>query len=240
MCQEARAGRRLKTDSASLPGGSGDGRPRVSRWRAKGVLAVAAAALGLLAVVGVIVTNWPHGASPSHAAEARRLLIPARGDLFGAWVQPTGGSGTEAEAAAVVGLQKALGRKLAIDKFYPGNAYVDWIGADGYNWYPARPGAKWASFGQIFSAFYHWGLPTGKPLIVSEFGVLEGTPGAKAGWFAPAERQLRTQLPAIRAVLYYFDSDDRQFDWKVTTSSSALGAFRSFARAAYFSARPST
>ncbi len=36
--------------------------------------------------------------------------------------------------------------------FYPGNRYVDWIGADGYNWYPGRPGSKWTTFGDIFAA----------------------------------------------------------------------------------------
>lgn len=41
-------------------------------------------------------------------------------------------------------------------QFYPGSAYVDWIGADGYNWSPARPGSPWVSFGQIFSGFYRW------------------------------------------------------------------------------------
>lgn len=125
--------------------------------------------------------------------------------------------------------------------YYPGSSYVDWIGADGYNWAPERPDSSWRSFGQIFSSFYRWGLPTGKPLLVGEYGVVEGAPGAKAAWFMQADHELRTQFPAISAVVY-FDSDHkafgRYFNWRVTSSPSALAAFRAFADDRYFNARP--
>jgi hypothetical protein len=122
-------------------------------------------------------------------------------------------------------------------QFYPGNDFVDWVGADGYNWAPRRPGSHWTSFGQIFSSFYQWGASTGKPLLVGEFGVLEAAPGQKAAWLRQAGQELRTQFPAIRAVVY-FDSDHENFNWRVTTSSSAFAAFRAFATDTYFRARP--
>jgi uroporphyrinogen-III synthase len=78
-------------------------------------------------------------------------------------------------------------------------------------------------------------------MLVGEFGTVEGTPGAKATWFTQADRALRTEFPAIRAVVY-FESDhenfDRYFDWRVTTSQSSLAAFRAFARDPYFDIRP--
>ena len=136
-----------------------------------------------------------------------------------------------------------FGNGLA-ERFYPGSAYVDWIGADGYNWAPVRQ-VPWRTFAQIFSAFYKWGASTGKPLLVGEFGVLERAPGQKAAWFAQAERQLQMQLPAIRAVVYFNSyrkniTFDKYFDWKVTTSKSSLAAFRAFANNPYFNVRPST
>ena len=128
-------------------------------------------------------------------------------------------------------------------RFYPGDAYVNWIGADGYNWAPVLPQSTWRSFSEIFSAFYQWGEHTGKPMLIGEFGVLEGKPGAKAAWYRQADQQLRTQFPLIRAVVY-FNSDHKVFNlWfnvKVTTSASALAAFRAFARDPYFSAQPPT
>jgi hypothetical protein len=127
-----------------------------------------------------------------------------------------------------------------VQGYYPGSSYVDWVGADGYNWAPERPDSTWRSFGQIFSSFYRWGLSVGKPLLVGEYGVVEGAPGAKAAWFMQADHELRTQFGAIRAVVY-FDSDHRAFgkyfNWRVTSSPSALAAFRAFADDRYFSAR---
>ena len=40
--------------------------------------------------------------------------------------------------------------------FYPGDDYVDWTCADGYNWAPGRRGDDWRSFKDIFSGFYGW------------------------------------------------------------------------------------
>jgi hypothetical protein len=122
-------------------------------------------------------------------------------------------------------------------EFYPGKDFVDWVGADGYNWAPGRPGSQWTSFAEIFSSFYQWGLSSGKPLLIGEYGVLEGAPGQKAAWFKQADRELRTRFAAIRAVVY-FDSDHQNFDWRVTTSPTAFSAFRAFATDPYFRARP--
>jgi len=121
--------------------------------------------------------------------------------------------------------------------YYPGARYVDWICADGYNWAPKITQAPWKSFASIFSTFYRWGIATGKPLMVGEFGVLERTPGAKAAWYRQTDLELRTMFPAIRAVVY-FNSDHEGFDWRITTSASALEAFRAFAADPYFCAQP--
>jgi hypothetical protein len=127
--------------------------------------------------------------------------------------------------------------------YYPGNAYVDWVCADGYNWAPELPSTSWTTFGEIFTPFYEWGLSVGKPMLIGEFGTVEGAPGAKAAWFAQADRAIRTQFPAIRAVVY-FESDHQNFgmyfNWSVTSSRSALAAFRAFAHDPYFSASPPT
>lgn len=128
-------------------------------------------------------------------------------------------------------------------RFYPGDAYVNWIGADGYNWAPVRPNSSWRTFSDIFSAFYQWGEHAGKPMLIGEFGVLEGKPGAKGAWYRQADQQLRTQFPRIRGVVY-FDARHKVFNiWfncKVTTSASAQAGFRAFARDPYFGAQPVT
>jgi hypothetical protein len=125
--------------------------------------------------------------------------------------------------------------------YYPGNSYVDWIGTDGYNWAP--PHLPWRSFAQIFEPFYRWGLPTGKPMLIGEFGSEEGAPGAKAAWFRRADREVKREFPALRAVVYFNSKgmhSNSYFNWTVTSSRSALAAFRAFAKDPYFGAEPAT
>jgi hypothetical protein len=119
--------------------------------------------------------------------------------------------------------------------YYPGDGYVDWICADGYNWNPGRVKAPWRSFSDIYSAFYTWGRAQGKPMMVGEFGVQERGPGEKAAWLADARQAVKTRFPAIGAVVY-FDAE-ALYDWRVDTSDSALAAFRDWARDPYFNPR---
>ena len=113
-------------------------------------------------------------------------------------------------------------------KFYPGDAYVDWICANGYNWGPARQGDEWRSFQWIFQSFYDWASTRGKPLMIGEFGVLERRPGDKAQWLKDAAATLKTQFTGIKAVVY-FDVKKR-YNWRLSTSASATSAFRSLAK----------
>jgi hypothetical protein len=122
--------------------------------------------------------------------------------------------------------------------YYPGKSDVDWIGADGYNWAPDVAGQPWKSFAQIFTPFYRWGLPTGKPMLIGEYGTAEGKPGAKAAWFRQADREIKTQFPALRAVVYFNSGQMHYLNWRVTSSKSALAAFKAFAKDPYFEARP--
>ncbi len=120
----------------------------------------------------------------------------------------------------------------AAQKYYPGDAYVDWMCADGYNWAPGRPGAKWRTLSQIIQSFYTWALPHGKPLMLGEYGCQERSAGEKATWIDQARSALKTSFPGIRAVVY-FDSAT-MYDWRVHTSTSAFAAFQSMARDPYF------
>jgi Glycosyl hydrolase family 26 len=118
--------------------------------------------------------------------------------------------------------------------FYPGNRYVDWIGADGYNWYPGRAGSKWTAFGDIFSTFYAWAAPRGKPLIVAETGVQEdpADPGRKAAWFADADAWIGAH-PAIRAVSYFDGVSPKGYDFRADTSLPAFSAWQAFGLDSY-------
>ena len=116
--------------------------------------------------------------------------------------------------------------------FYPGDDFVDWTCADGYNWAPGRPGDDYRSFQDIFAGFYGWARLQKKPIMVGEFGVQERNPGEKAEWILAARDAVKSDFPLMRAVVY-FDSN-KDYDWALTTSDSAVAAFRQMANDPWF------
>jgi Glycosyl hydrolase family 26 len=132
-----------------------------------------------------------------------------------------------------------IARNFATGKaqsFYPGDAYVDWIAADGYNWYPAKK--SWRAYGEIFSAYYAWASKRGKPLMVAETGAMEDRqhPGRKAAWIDDAHAWIKAHQ-AIKAALYFDSISPKGYDFRATTSASAFAAFRAWGADAYFNPR---
>ena len=110
---------------------------------------------------------------------------------------------------------------------YPGDAYVDWTGLDGYNWgtNPARQG-KWETFRQLYRETYRHVTETvapTKPMMLAEIASSEFG-GSKAIWIREMLSQVPTEYPKIRALLWFERFDDGM-DWPLETSSSATTAF---------------
>ncbi len=108
---------------------------------------------------------------------------------------------------------------------YPGDAYVDWLGLDGYNWGDVRPESGWRSFGEIIGPVYG-GITAlaDKPLMIAETASVEQG-GDKAEWIATAYASLPTAFPRIKAI-NWFNDVTQGADWRVDTSRPALDAFR--------------
>jgi mannan endo-1,4-beta-mannosidase len=118
-------------------------------------------------------------------------------------------------------------RMQDLGALYPGDAYVDWTGLDGYNWgtNPARPD-RWRTFDSLYKSTYAKVTETiapSKPLIVSEVGSSEYG-GSKASWLKDMLAKVPTDYPKIRGLLYFEKYDDGM-DWPIATSASATSAF---------------
>ena len=126
------------------------------------------------------------------------------------------------------------GARGGVDRYWPGDRYVDWVAADGFNPAGCAGDAAWRSFGATFQAFYAWGSATGKPLMVAETGTVEdpADPGRKAAWYREAADTLARSMTRIRAVVY-FDQGGR-CDWRPETSPRSMRAFIDFARDPFF------
>ncbi len=124
------------------------------------------------------------------------------------------------------------------EPYWPGDTYVDWIAADGYNWYGSKsnPG-PWRTLTQIFGSWYSWSKSRGKPLMIAETGVLEDTttpdPLRKANWFRDAAATLKT-WPEVKAFVYF-----NPFGWHFDSSAASTAAFKDLANDPYFNVSPS-
>ncbi len=124
--------------------------------------------------------------------------------------------------------------------FYPGDAFVDWIAADGYNFAPGKPGAQWNSFTTVFSRWYAWAQTKPKPLMVAEYGVMEdpSQPTRKAGWYNDMRAAVKTTFPLVQGVVAWSTTNTKEgnvYNWNVDSSEPSLTAWRAMSDDPYFS-----
>ena len=129
----------------------------------------------------------------------------------------------------------------AAEKWYPGDAYVDYLGADAYNWNQCRSANEgWSELETSLSGFIEFGDEhPNKPLVLPEFGSAEGSPGAKAGWLNRAADFLKESDNAERfAAVLYFSSEHQgvpRCNWFLDSTTSSLNAARNIAQDPFFS-----
>ena len=111
-----------------------------------------------------------------------------------AWV-PTGFLGEGNDARTLAG--------------YPGDAYVDWVGYDPYNFFRCS-NAGWKTFEQTISPTYQWLVNQGldnKPFVLSEYGTQYDVdnPAASTQWYADIPGVLK-RYPNLKSLIR-FDAD---------------------------------
>lgn len=126
--------------------------------------------------------------------------------------------------------------------FYPNNAYVDWIAADGYNKLDITSHNP-VGFDAVFSGFYaeytNTTVYNAKPLMVGETGSCENLapPYDQASYFATIASELPTVYPAIRAIDYFdekasYDNGNPGCSWAL--DANGIAAFGTLAHMPYF------
>jgi hypothetical protein len=145
-------------------------------------------------------------------------------------------------------------------KYYPGDDYVDWISADGYNWHGAsgRSGLdRYRNFLEIYDNFMLWaraaddthqkGAST-KPIMVAEYGTQEqhDDGSIKADWYRIAHATVMPRTDATPAdctycgamsdiqAMVYFDVPGKSGNWYVNTTPKSLEAYKEAALLPWF------
>jgi hypothetical protein len=122
------------------------------------------------------------------------------------------------------------------DRYYPGDDYVDWIGASVYNWGNAAAPWKWRSLSEILEPFYVDLAARNKPIMLAEVGSAEGG-GDKAAWVLNGATALEESFPSVKAWIHQ-DYADGGADWRVDSSPASLAAYRKILSRDYFGAFP--
>ena len=104
----------------------------------------------------------------------------------------------------------------AIENYYPGADYVDYVGVDGFNF-----GNPWQTYSDIFSSAIQELKTFNKPIYIFSMACAEGP--EKASWISDALSQIKSD-PSIAGWIWF--NENKEQNWLVWSDQSALGAFQ--------------
>jgi Glycosyl hydrolase family 26 len=123
--------------------------------------------------------------------------------------------------------------------YYPGDAYVDWLGISGYG--SLSSSGPVVNFDAKVEASGVYRVLTGlsaRPMAVVEMGVVDSPDGVKPEWIRRAFATLRSgEYPRIKGAVWW-DWGDGAIDTRIDSSPAALAAFRDGVQGSFFDARP--
>jgi hypothetical protein len=135
-----------------------------------------------------------------------------------------------------------LGNEEKIRASYPGDAYVDWVAYDPYN-FAACHKTAWRGFGGVVDDFYDWAMVNGhsdKPLMLAEYGTVPDPdrPRRRAQWFRGQLQGMKAH-PRIKAVIYFNSqgSCPAHLSASISHDRPALRAFEATGQRRYFRPR---
>ncbi|GGN68647.1 hypothetical protein GCM10010112_33260 [Actinoplanes lobatus] len=114
------------------------------------------------------------------------------------------------------------------ENYYPGDAYVDWVGVSGYNFSKESPRTL---FSPIVSAY-----GKRKPIVLAETAAIGHGKGTKAPWIRKLSAYVK-ETPSVGAVVW-FDTDRQKGtsrNFRPDSDAEALAAYRRMVRSTRFS-----
>jgi hypothetical protein len=120
--------------------------------------------------------------------------------------------------------------------YWPGEAYVDWLGIDAYRW-PKAPEHPFMDLidGPLAGDFLSQAPKRyGKPVVVGEWGSSNRDDGS-AAWIKASLAAL-SRHPAIGAICW-FNRDQDGVDWALRKGTAATAAYRSAVASSRFTSR---
>lgn len=114
---------------------------------------------------------------------------------------------------------RSAGNRMEL--YYPGGDHVDVLAVDGFNWGDTRPHIGWRSFEEVFLGGYERVAALGdQPVWFAEIASAESG-GDKGAWIG--NMLTSDAFPRLAALVWF--NEDKETDWRVTSSTSALASF---------------
>lgn len=104
-----------------------------------------------------------------------------------------------------------------IAAYYPGDAYVDYVGVDGFNF-----GTPWMTFEEIFGSALRQLRTYGKPVYIFSIATAEGP--RKAAWITDALTTQIRKYPEIAGWIWF--NENKEHDWRIWSDAASLEAFQ--------------
>lgn len=114
-----------------------------------------------------------------------------------------------------------------MERYYPGDAYVDWVGVSAYNFGGESPATL---LKHVVSAY-----GKRRPVILTETAAIEHGGRSKAAWIEALAGYVR-RTPAVGAVVW-FDTDVQEgsrYNFRFDSNAGSLAAYRAMVRSARF------
>ncbi|HLF40972.1 MAG TPA: endoglucanase, partial [Acidimicrobiia bacterium] len=114
------------------------------------------------------------------------------------------------------------------EDFFPGDAFVDWVAVDGYNWGASQSWSTWTSPAGVFADMVgRVRAISGRPLALTETASTTALP---SGPSVPAKSEWVTGLFDYAAVagarMVVWFNTDKETDWAVFGGARGDGTFR--------------
>jgi mannan endo-1,4-beta-mannosidase len=114
------------------------------------------------------------------------------------------------------------------EAFFPGEAYVDWVAVDGYNWGATQSWSSWRSPSEVLDPMVRrMRTLSGRPLALTETAT---TSVVASGSSLPAKSQWVTELfdyaVVVGARMVIWFNEDKETDWAVFGGAKGDTTFR--------------
>lgn len=130
----------------------------------------------------------------------------------------------------------------AIEHYWPGDEWVDWLGIDGFNFYPENPerdNPEYLSFDACFREMYQQLRNLSDKPIQIMTGTGEFVHGleqtTKADWIVDMCTKLPSDYSGIKLYYWFHYQYNQRTDWRINSSPDTLETFRRQMQSSYFS-----